>query len=259
MKIIDLMQGNYMTVLEQAITAGTPIVLKDVGEELDHSLGPALSRTAIKRGNIQILKLGDRELEFNPNFRFYITTKLANPHFAPEISSRACIVNFGVKEQGLEAQLLGIVVQREKPELEEMKNSLVVSIAAGKKKLKELEQTILRLLNESKGSILDDEELAITLQVSKQTSDQVTKSLVVAQETEIEIDEAREHYRPSARRSSILFFVLYDLSRIDPMYQFSLDSYISLFNISIEKSPKSSRLDDRIVNLNEYHTYSVYR
>ena len=49
-----------------------------------------------------------------------------------------------------------------------------------------------RLLNESKGSILDDEELALTLQVSKQTSDHVTKALVVAQETEIEIDEARE-------------------------------------------------------------------
>ena len=67
-----------------------------------------------------------------------------------------------------------------------------LTTAAGKKKLKELEETILRLLNESKGSILDDEELALTLQVSKQTSDHVTKALVVAQETEIEIDEARE-------------------------------------------------------------------
>jgi hypothetical protein len=45
---------------------------------------------------------------------------------------------------GLEAQLLGIVVRKEKPELEEMKDNLVLNIAAGKKKLEELEDTILR-------------------------------------------------------------------------------------------------------------------
>lgn len=46
--------------------------------------------------------------------------------------------------QGLEAQLLGIVVRKERPELEEQKDSLVINIAAGKKKLKELEDEILR-------------------------------------------------------------------------------------------------------------------
>ena len=66
-------------------------------------------------------------------------------------------------------------------------------------------------------------------------------------------------YRPCATRASILFFVLNDMGRIDPMYQFSLDSYIDLFIQSIEKSQRSSKLDERIVNLNEYHTFSVYR
>lgn len=46
--------------------------------------------------------------------------------------------------QGLEAQLLGIVVRKERPELEEQKDSLVINIAVGKKKLKELEDEILR-------------------------------------------------------------------------------------------------------------------
>jgi len=46
------------------------------------------------------MKLGDKEIEYSPNFRLYITTKMSNPHYVPEISSRACIVNFTVKEQG---------------------------------------------------------------------------------------------------------------------------------------------------------------
>ncbi len=47
-----------------------------------------------------MLRLGDKEVEYNPDFRFYITTKLPNPHYAPEVSTKACIVNFAVKEQG---------------------------------------------------------------------------------------------------------------------------------------------------------------
>jgi glycosyltransferase involved in cell wall biosynthesis len=54
------------------------------------------------------------------------------------------IINFAVKEQGLEAQLLGIVVRNEKAELEEDKDRLVLSIAANKNKLIELEDQILK-------------------------------------------------------------------------------------------------------------------
>ena len=48
---------------------------------------------------------------------------------------------------GLEAQLLGIVVRKERPELEEQKDNLVINIAAGKKKLEDLEDQILRYNN----------------------------------------------------------------------------------------------------------------
>ena len=112
------------------------------------------------------MKLGDKEVEYNPDFRFYLTTKLNNPHYTPEISTKATIVNFCVKQQGLEEQLLGTVVRKERPELEMQKNDLVVAVAAGKRKLVELEDTILRMLSSATGSLLDDEELVLTLQVS---------------------------------------------------------------------------------------------
>lgn len=50
-------------------------------------------------GGRLLLKLGDKEVEYNPEFRFYITTKLSNPHYTPEISTKTTIVNFAVKEQ----------------------------------------------------------------------------------------------------------------------------------------------------------------
>lgn len=45
------------------------------------------------------MKLGDKDVEYNPDFRFYITTKLSNPHYSPETCTKTTIVNFAVKEQ----------------------------------------------------------------------------------------------------------------------------------------------------------------
>ncbi|XP_030837708.1 dynein heavy chain 2, axonemal [Strongylocentrotus purpuratus] len=259
LKIIDLQQSDFLRTLENAIQYGFPVLLQNVQEELDPALAPILNKSIIKQGGRLMIRLGDKELDYNPDFKFYITTKLGNPHYTPEISTKTSIVNFAVKEQGLEAQLLGIVVRKERPELEEQKDNLVMNIAAGKKKLVELEDEILRLLNEAQGSLLDDEQLVNTLQSSKKTSEEVGEQLQVSEQTEAKIDAAREGYRGCAQRASILFFVLNDMGRIDPMYQFSLDSYIDLFNVSIDKSHRSPQLEQRILNLNEYHTYAVYR
>lgn len=163
LKVIDLQQTDFLRTLENSIQFGTPVLLQNVQEELDPSLGPILNKSLIKQGqsialeetffrpssscltgNRLLIKLGDKEVEFNPDFKFYITTKLSNPHYTPEITTKTAIVNFAVKEQGLEAQLLGIVVRKERPELEEQKDKLVVNIASSKKKLAVLEDEILR-------------------------------------------------------------------------------------------------------------------
>jgi dynein heavy chain len=147
-------------------------------------LEPVLSKALLKVGNRVVMRIGDKELDYSPDFKLYITTKLANPHYTPEISTKATVVNFAVKKDGLEAQLLGIVVQKEEPSLEKQKSELTIRVASGKKQLVDLENDILRLLSESTGSLLDDVELVNTLQQSKITSEEVTQQLVVAEETE---------------------------------------------------------------------------
>ncbi|VVD00553.1 unnamed protein product [Leptidea sinapis] len=168
------------------------------------------------------------------------------------------MVNFAVKEQGLTSQLLGIVVRKERPQLELMKDNLVMTIANNKKTLVDLENDLLRIMYESQVPLLENEELFITLQTSQRTSLQVKEALITSQVTEKEIDTARQGYVPVAVRASVLFFALNDLSRIDPMYQFSLDAYIDLFTYSIDRSPKGGELEDRINNLNEFHTFAEH-
>jgi dynein heavy chain len=259
LKIIDLKQSDYLRTLENAIQFGLPVLLQGILENIDPSLDPILNKSVVKKGGILTMKLGEKEIEYNPEFRFYITTKMPNPKYSPEVFAKATIVNFAVKEKGLEDQLLAILVRRERPELEEQKSSLVTNMAAAKRKLVELEDEILYLLSTAQGSLLDDEKLVNTLQSSKSIAEEVTQQLMIAEQTEKRIDSAREAYRPAAQRASILYFVLNDMASVDPMYQFSLEAYVELFEKSIAKARKYDDIAERIVSLNDYHTYSVYK
>ncbi|XP_060528447.1 dynein axonemal heavy chain 2 isoform X3 [Cylas formicarius] len=259
LQVVDFGVPGFMGIIERAIQYGQPVLLQNILEVIDPAVNPILAKAVVKHGGETMIKLDDKFVSYHEEFRFFITTKLTNPHYAPEVSTRTTIVNFAVKEEGLEAQLLGIVVRKEKPHLEEQKDSLVLAIATGKRTLIDLENELLRLLYETRGSLLEDAELFNTLQNSKATSLSVQKSLEVSEKTEVQIDTAREGYRACAKRASILFFVLNDMGNIDPMYQFALDAYIFLFVKSITKSTKSPILHERIATLNEYHTYAVYK
>jgi dynein heavy chain len=192
LRVVDPKMKDFLRELENAITFGFPVLMQDVEEELDPSLEPVLTKSLVKVGNREVLKLGDKELDYNKDFKFYLTTKLQNPHYTPEVSTKTTIVNCVVKEEGLEAQLLGIVVHMEQADLEVRKGELVVKVAGQKRKLVELEDEILRLLSTAQGSLLDDESLVTTLQESKKTSEEVGKQLIIAEDTEKKIDLARQ-------------------------------------------------------------------
>jgi dynein heavy chain, axonemal len=72
-----------------------------------------------------------------------------------------------ITPQGLQDQLLGIVVAKERPQLEEKKNELIVESANNKKLLKEIEDKILYILSSSEGNILEDESAIKVLSSSK--------------------------------------------------------------------------------------------
>ncbi len=67
------------------------------------------------------------------------------------------LLNFTITMEGLEDQLLGITVAKERPDLEESKNQLMMASAKMSAQLKDIESQILKLLSESTGNILDDE------------------------------------------------------------------------------------------------------
>uniref|UniRef100_A0A8B9BTY6 Dynein axonemal heavy chain 12 n=1 Tax=Anser brachyrhynchus TaxID=132585 RepID=A0A8B9BTY6_9AVES len=258
LNVIKVSDADYMRTLENCIQFGTPLLLENVGEELDPSLEPLLLKQTFKQGGMDCIKLGEIIIEYSSDFKFFITTKLRNPHYLPELATKVSLLNFMITPEGLEDQLLGIVVAKERPELEEERNILILQSAANKKNLKEIERKILETLQSSEGNILEDESAIEILDSAKIMANEITKKQQVAEKTELKIAESREGYRPIAKHSSVLFFSIADLANIDPMYQYSLSWFVNLFINSIHDSNKSKILEKRLRYLTDHFTYNLY-
>jgi dynein heavy chain len=214
LSVIKLSDSDYIRKLENAIQFGTPVLLENIGEELDSVLEPLLMKQIFKQSGVQCIRLGEAVIEYSPDFRFYITTKLRNPHYLPELSTKVTLVNFMITPEGLEDQLLGIVAAKERPELEEEKNRLVLASAANKKQLKEIEDKILEILSKSEGNLLEDESAITALTDSKLVANDIAEKQKIADETEKQIDVTRAGYKPIAFHSSTLFFVIAELANV---------------------------------------------
>ena len=184
--------------MESAIQMGQPVLMENIGESLDAALEPVLLKQTFKSAGALMVKLGDSSVEWSPHFKFYMTTKLRNPHYPPELCTKVALLNFMTTPEGLEDQLLGIVVAQERPDLEKQKNQLIIQGAENKRKLKEIEDQILQVLSASQGNILEDEGAVNVLQESKVVSDDIQRKQKAAEKTEVAIDEARVSYKPLA-------------------------------------------------------------
>jgi dynein heavy chain, axonemal len=245
--------------IEQTLSEGQALIITGLDEDLDPMLDPILEKHIVKKARSLYISVGDKLCEYDPAFKMYLSTRLPNPHFSPEIQARATVVDFTVTLLGLEEQLLGRVIKKEQQILEDQLNEVLASVASNTKALLLLDEQLLQRLTANKGNLLDDVELIEVLGETKKKSMEVNKKLVAAKETKIAINEKREQYRAVATRASVLYFSVVDMSAVNNMYLTSLTQFIEIFNKSMDTSEKSSLSSKRVTNIIETMTYDVYR
>uniref|UniRef100_H2Y9A0 Dynein axonemal heavy chain 11 n=1 Tax=Ciona savignyi TaxID=51511 RepID=H2Y9A0_CIOSA len=256
LKIVQMGRKGYLDVIEKSVSEGEKVLIENIGESIDPVLQPLLGRNTIKKG--KYIKIGEKEVEYHRDFKLILQTKLANPHYKPEMQAQTTLINFTVTRDGLEDQLLANVVSLERPDLEQLKVELTKHQNDFKITLKKLEDNLLSRLSAAEGNFLGDVELVENLEHTKRTSEEIEVKVREAKHNEIKINEAREHYRPVAVRASLLYFILNDLHKINPIYQFSLKAFKGVFIRSIELTEKFEAVDERVMSLIDSVTYETF-
>ena len=256
LKVIRLGQKGYLDVLELAISSGDVVLIENIGENFEPVLDSVLGRNLIKKGTA--VRIGDKEIEYNKAFRLILHTKLGNPHYKPEMQAQTTLINFTVTREGLEEQLLANVVAKERPDLETLKSELTRQQNEFKITLKQLEDNLLQRLSAAEGSFLGDTALVENLETTKRTAMEIEEKVKEAKITEEKINTARESYRSTAARASLIYFIMNELWQINPMYQFSLKAFRTVFEKAIDRAVPAEELKDRVANLMDAITFSIY-
>jgi len=259
LKVHTFNDSNFVKMLEMAIAFGKPFLFESVDNELDPIIDPVLEKNIITKAGQKLIKIGDNEIEYNEKgFRLFLTSKLGNPNYTPEIMSKTMVINYTVTMTGLRDQLLNVVVEFEKPEKEKQRKDLIIQQSENRKTLKELEDALLKGLAESQGSLLDNDELIKTLENTKNKSVEIFEALKQGEITSQEIEQARQAYLPAAWRGSILFFCMTGLSAISEMYEFSLGAYLGVFSQSLKEARGDPIPENRLRNIIDKLTMNVY-
>ncbi|KAI0987912.1 hypothetical protein GJ496_006330 [Pomphorhynchus laevis] len=238
--ITQLNSKSFRDQLEKCLSGGQTLLIEDVEEELDPTMDNVLDKKYFKLGTSMKCKIGDRDVDVNDNFMLYITTKLSNPEFPPETFARCAVIDFAVTMLGLEEQLLAIVINHERAEIERERVITAKEMSANQKRLKELENSLLFKLTSIEGSVLDDLELIRVLNENKSTANDIKQKMMIAEKTRVKLEFAREEYRSVAIRGSVLYFIITEMALVNHMYQTSLHQFLEIFNESMDSSYSNS-------------------
>ena len=258
LQVISMNQTKWLQMLITAIQMGKFVLIEGVQEEIDATLDPLLSRSISKKGNNYLLELGGDPIDYDPKFKLFLMTKIYNPHFRPELHAQCSVINFIVTELGLEEQLLAFVVNREKNDLELKKQELVKTQNEFKMQLDKLEESLLNSLSlADAATILENKELIENLDNTKKTAIEINQKTQLAKITEAEINKSREIYRPVASEGAMLYFLIISLNIIDHMYQYSLESFYTFYQIAIERTLVQD--DTRVEELRKIIRITIYQ
>lgn len=229
---------------------------------IDTHLSEILDRHIVHRKSTEkpLMLCKGELIEYNPQFRLYITTNLTNPHYPPTITSKITLIDFTLTATGLEQKLLSAIICEERAELREHKENHIVEKTKNSDLLYKLESNILDVLSSCEGNILEDENAITILSTSKSMSEEIQVKQQAAIAVERSIDEQYREYVVVAQHATLLYGCIMKLASINSVYQFSLVWFVELYTRNIRETQKSEQtLGERLGHLNECFTKRIFK
>jgi dynein heavy chain len=235
LKCTSFRSKRFRLILEESMSVGCPLLIEDASDNMESFMDSIFDKSVIQVGSIFSIMVGDKECEYCRGFSLFMTSKNANPVLSPEVCAKICLINFSVTLKGLEDQLLGRIVQMERPELEETRLMLLEELTGNTLKIAGLQNELLDRLSNSEGSLVEDESLVTMLKVTKDTVKETRDKVTTVQETQLQINSTREEYRPVAQRGADLYSSITEIAKLNTMYQYSLKQFLTLFDLAAGK------------------------
>ena len=155
-------------------------------------------------------------------------------------------VSFTATRAGLGNQLLSLVIECKLPEVEKRRKELLQEQEALKIKLTELEDSLLNELANSQGNLLENNELRESLNRTKASSEIAEKTLEEARKVKETLDRDQAVFVVLATKCCSVYFALQSLPKLNPLYRFSLKTFVGIYRKAVENLAKDDHVKDQL-------------
>lgn len=111
LKIINFSETHFLKTIQTSIQSGYTVLLEKIQENLEPAIDTVLKKEIYEQDNRRLIRVGEKKIDWDNKFKMYITTKMSNPHYLPDIYIKVTVINFSITFEGLKDQLLGDVVK----------------------------------------------------------------------------------------------------------------------------------------------------
>lgn len=243
MIVTSFLDSAFIKNLETALRFGNALLIQNA-EDLNPVLNAVLNKELRKTGGRNLVRIGNQDVDFSPSFTMFLSTRDASIKIGPDVSSRTTIVNFSMTPDSLFSQALDKILRVESPDIYEKRKDLQKIQSGYLVRLRHLEESLLRVLNDCNGHILEDDKVIASLETVKREAAIVGKKVEEAATAMGDIEEKTKEYSSLARAASDIFFLLQRLSDLHHFYRFSLDFFLQIFGTALEGNTRLCEVED---------------
>ncbi|XP_023931015.1 dynein beta chain, ciliary-like [Lingula anatina] len=227
---------QVMVAIEKAIMKGRPVLLENCENNLDSMIMPLIHHrnTAYENDENEeprMIRFCGRRILCHPDFRLNLATRSHKPQFSPHVASRTTLINYGMSGETLVEDLLSRAFARVRPELYKERKLALKNIHRQK-------EVLDRIMEYSKRDMLGhgdswDEREVEFISDAQQKKTQMAQKLHETQLFLEELDMLKDELFPIARRGAMLYAILRSMSAVQREYQFTLPSFLALFDEAV--------------------------
>ncbi|QLL33776.1 hypothetical protein HG536_0F01010 [Torulaspora globosa] len=224
LRTISFLESDFKRKFVNAVKFSNMLLINDA----DH-FDPVISNVVIsltqKSKLARTARIGDLEVSLPTEFCMFLHSTDGNKTLPSFLNSRVRVVNFSISRATIQTRAVRAALTYEAPEIDfELQESIELNSSYAMR-LRSLESQILNELNESKGSILESDDLIEALGKVKQESNEITIKLDKNQDVIRRVNEFSVLYANFALHCTCIYFILERFKQLHwfyeiPMWQF---------------------------------------
>lgn len=244
-KAVSFLDETFLRTLEDTLRFGGDLLIRDA-ERYDPIMDSLIRNEFAFRGGQRTIQLGERVTVVLGECSVVLYTKDDRVNVPSFLASRIALLNFGVSEGNLESSILNLILLHMYPDLLAKRSEILSLQGEYNSQSLHLRQSVLDILNDCKGTMLENNFLIDSLEKLKTDSVEIDSKMLEASTTLTQVDEKRLEFQTIALHVRSIYLILANFSSVNEFYNFSFELFFVTFEAALQSLAKGSSIEKLI-------------